>query len=70
MEIVNYGTLRYTERLDTTMKLLGRMKAVVGFMHEEVLPGYRAEVLHEGGEGGKVCRTSEPEMTDSLSCYG
>jgi hypothetical protein len=54
MEIVNYGTLRYTERLDTTMKLLGRMKAVVGFMHEEVLPGYRAEVLHEGGEGGKV----------------
>jgi len=47
MEIVKYGTLEYTERLDTTLKLLGRLKAVVGFVNEEALPGYRAEVLLE-----------------------
>jgi hypothetical protein len=54
MEIVKYGTLGYTERLDTTLELLGRLKAVMEFVNEEVLPGYRAEVFHKGKEGGKV----------------
>lgn len=47
MEIVKYGTLGYTERLNTTLKLLDRLKAVVKFVDKEVLPGYRAEVLLE-----------------------
>ena len=67
IEGVKYGTLGYTERLDTSLMLLGMVKAVVGFVDEEVLPGYRAEVLHEGKDGGKVGRISELGMTDSLS---
>ena len=58
---VEFGILGYTEWLDTTLKLLASLKAVVGFVNEEVLTGYKVEVLNGGKEGGRCKGQVNPE---------
>lgn len=54
MRIVEHGMLGYTELLDTTLELLSSLKTVIGFVLEEMLPGYRTEALRQGKEGKEV----------------
>lgn len=69
MKLWEYGDIGYIHRLEGTLQLLASLKAVVGFVNEEMLPGYRTEVLHEGEEGREMRGTSELGMIVSTSWH-